>query len=105
MTPEEHYQKGMEYFGEDRLEQAIDELTQAVSKNPNFGDALNALTMCYYHHGNFDEALKYGRQFSVLEPTNPLAYTSLSMIYNAKGMIQEAEDMGAQAKTTEQSTD
>ncbi|MEE8349817.1 MAG: tetratricopeptide repeat protein [Acidobacteriota bacterium] len=105
MSPEEHYQKGMDHFGEDQLELAIEELTQAVSKNPDFGDALNALTMCYYHHGKFDEALEYGKRFSALEPTNPLAFTSLSMIYQAKGLIQEAEDMGAKAKMTEQSLD
>ena len=103
MSPEEHYQKGMEHFGEDELEQAIEELTQAVFKDPDFGDALHALTMCYYHHGNLDQALKCGKQFSALEPTNPLAYTSLSMIYHKKGMIEEAEDMGAKAKQSEQS--
>ena len=103
MSPEEHYRKGMDHFGEDQLEPAIEELTQAVFKNPDFGDALHALTMCYFHNGNFDQALRYGKQFSTLEPTNPLAYTSLSMIYNAKGMIQEAEDMGAKAKMSEQS--
>ena len=105
MSPEEHYQKGMEHFGEDQLEQAIEELTQAVFKDPDFGDALHALTMCYYHHGNFDEALRYGKQLSALEPNNPLAYTSLSMIYNAKGMTQEAEDMGAKAGMAKPSTD
>ena len=102
MSLEKHYQKGMEHFGEDQLELAIEELTQAVFKDPDFGDALHALTMCYYHHGDFDKALRCGKQFSMLEPTNPLAYTSLSMIYNAKGMTQEAEDMGAKAKMTEQ---
>ena len=103
MSSEEHYQRGLEYFGEDKLEQAIEELIHAVSKNPEFGDALHALAMCYYHQGSFDKALEYGSQFSELEPTNPLAYTSLSMIYNAKGMKEEAEDMGAKAKTTEKS--
>ncbi|MDA2934833.1 tetratricopeptide repeat protein [Acidobacteria bacterium AH-259-D05] len=103
MSPQEHYQKGMEYFSEDQLDQAIKELTQAVEKDPQFGDALHALTMCYYHHGNYDQALRYGKLFSALEPGNPLAYTSLSMIYNAKGMTQEAEDMGAKAKMTEPS--
>jgi tetratricopeptide (TPR) repeat protein len=101
MSPEEHYQKGMEYFGEDQLELAIEELTQAVSKKPDFGDALQALTMCYYNIGNFDEALKYGDQFSTLEPTNSLAYTTLSMIYRAKGMTQDAEDMTQIVETLE----
>ena len=93
----------MEHFAEDQLELAIEELIQAVEADPEFGDALHALTMCYYHHGNLDQALKYGRQFQDLEPSNPLAYTSLSMIYNAKGMIQEAEEMGAKARTEEPS--
>lgn len=101
MSAQGHYEKGMEYFAEDQLEQAIEELIRAVEEDPKFGDAVHALTMCYYHHGNFDQALKYGKQFSALEPSNPLAYTSLSMIYNAKGMIEEAEEMGAKARTAE----
>ncbi len=103
MSHEEHYEKGMEHFAEDQLELAIEELKQAVKANPEFGDALHALTMCYYHHGDLDQALKYGKRFRDQEPSNPLAYTSLSMIYNAKGMVPEAEEMGAKARTAEQS--
>ncbi len=102
MSSEEHYKKGMEHFAEDQLELAIEELNKAVESDPQFGDALHALTMCYYHHKDLDQALKYGKQLQDLEPSNPLAYTSLSMIYNAKGMIQEAEEMGAKARTEEQ---
>ena len=32
-----------------------------------------------------------------VEPDNTLAYTALSMFYNAKGMIAKAEEMGAKA--------
>ena len=102
MSSEEHYKKGMEHFAEDQLELAIEELSKAVKADPQFGDALHALTMCYYHHKNMDQALQYGKLFQALEPSNPLDYTSLSMIYNAKGMIKEAEDMGAKARTEEQ---
>ncbi len=102
MSHEEHYEKGMEHFAEDHLELAIEELKQAVVAYPEFGDALHALTMCYYLHGDLDQALEYGKRFRDQEPSNPLAYTSLSMIYNAKGMVPEAEDMGAKAKTAEQ---
>lgn len=99
MPPEEHYLKGMELFADDQLEEAIAELKTAVSVDSRYGDALHALAMCYYHQKNFDDALKYGKQFVEVEPSNPLAYTSLSMFYNAKGMIQEAEEMGAKART------
>ena len=103
MSHEEHYEKGMEHFAEDRLELAIEELKQAVEANPEFGDALHALTMCYYHHGDLDQALEHGKCFRDQEPSNPLAYTSLSMIYHAKGMVPEAEEMGAKARTADQS--
>ena len=105
MSHEEHYEKGMELFAEDQLELAIEELKQAVEANPEFGDALHALTMCYYHHGDLDQALEYGKRFRDQEPSNPLAFTSLSMIYHAKGMVPEAEEMGAKAKTAEQCDD
>ena len=45
MSHEEHYEKGMELFAEDQLELAIEELKQAVEANPEFGDALHALTI------------------------------------------------------------
>lgn len=102
MSHEEHYEKGMEHFADDQLELAIEELKKAVEANAEFGDALHALTMCYYHHGDLDQALEYGKRFRDQEPSNPLSYTSLSMIYHAKGMVPEAEEMGAQAKTAEQ---
>ncbi len=103
MSHEELYENGMELFAEDQLELAIEELKQAVEANPEFGDALHALTMCYYHHGDLDQALEDGTRFRDQESSNPLAYTSLAMIYHAKGMVPEAEDMGAKARTAEQS--
>ena len=102
MLHEEHYEKGMEHFAEDQLDLAIKELKKAVEANAEFGDALHALTMCYYHHGDLDQALEYGKRFRDQEPSNPLSYTSLSMIYHAKGMVPEAEEMGAKARTAEQ---
>jgi len=94
----------MEHFSEDRLEQAIQELIKAVEIKPDYGDAVHALAMCYYHQKDWDHALEYGKRLSELEPSNPLAYTTLSMVYQAKGMIPEAEDMGAKARDAEQAS-
>lgn len=99
MSKEQHYVKGMEHFGDDRLDLAIEELKKAVMLDSKYGDALHALAMCYYHQEDIDHALEYGKQFRDVEPANPLAYTSLSMFYNAKGMIQQAEEMGAKARS------
>lgn len=98
MSGEEHYEKGMELFAEDKIDAAIEELTKAVEADPKFGDALHALAMCYYHQGDCDNAIKYGEQLKEVVPSNILAFTSLSMFYQKKGMIEKAEEMGAQAK-------
>jgi tetratricopeptide (TPR) repeat protein len=105
MSKETQYRKGMELFGEDRLDQAVEELKKALLLDPAYGDALHALAMSYYHLGDIDKALEYGERFRVAEPENVHAYTSLSMFYNAKGFIAKAEEMGEQAaKLAEQAS-
>ena len=101
MSKEEHYEKGMDYFAEDQLESAIEELGRAVDLYPEYGDVLHDLAMCYYHQKNYDQALEFGKRFRDVETDNPLAYTALSMFYVAKGMIEEAEEMGEKARTAD----
>jgi tetratricopeptide (TPR) repeat protein len=94
MSKETHYKNGMELFGEDRLDQAIEELNKALEYDADYGDALHALAMSYYHLNDIDKAVEFGERFRATEPDNVHAYTSLSMFYNAKGLIAEAEEMG-----------
>lgn len=97
MSAIDHYEKGMELFSEDQLDEAISELKKAVEADPGFGDALHALAMSFYHQGDIDQAIQYGEKMREVEPENVHAYTSLSMFYNAKGFIEKAEEMGAAA--------
>ncbi|RPI24738.1 MAG: tetratricopeptide repeat protein [Acidobacteria bacterium] len=94
----EHYEKGMDHFSEDRLDEAIAEFGRALEADPGYADAFHALAMCHYHKGEFDQAIEWGQRYRAADPDNPLAYTSLSMFYQAKGMITEAEEMGALAQ-------
>ena len=98
MSKEDHYVKGMEYFSEDRLNDAIEEFQKAVEEEPSYGDALHALAMCHYHQGDLDRAVAVGEQFRQAEPKNIHAYTSLSMFYQRKGLIPEAEKEQAKAR-------
>ena len=91
------YLKGMDQFVEDDLDRAIETLGRALEIDSQYGDALHALAMCYYHKKDFASAVRIGEKFREVEPDNPLAYTSLSMFYNARGMIAKAEEMGARA--------
>ncbi|HUG42701.1 MAG TPA: tetratricopeptide repeat protein [Acidobacteriota bacterium] len=101
MSKMEFYQQGMELFSEDRLEEAIEKLKRALEIDPEFGDALHAIAMSYYHLNRLDEAVEYGERLRRAEPHNIHAYTSLSMFYNAKGFIEKAEEMAAQAAQIE----
>ena len=98
MSKEEHYEKGMEHFGDDRLDLAIEELGRALEENPKYGDALHALAMCHYHNQDLDKAINYGTRFKDVAPKDPLAFTSLSMFYLAKGSKEKAEEMGGKAQ-------
>ena len=97
MTKEDHYLQGMELFGDDDLQGAIQEFQKALDLDADYGDVLHAIAMCYYHQGTLDAAVEYGEKLRAVEPENTLAYTALSMFYNARGMIAKAEEMGARA--------
>ena len=54
--------------------------------------------MAYADKEMFDEAIVWGKKFAELAPDDTLAHTSLSMFYQRKGMIAEAEAEGAKAR-------
>ncbi len=98
-TKEELYEAGLNLFSEDKLDEAIRTLEQALAVDPNYVDALHALSMTYSQKGLLDEAISECKKLVAIEPDNVLAHTSLSMFYQQKGMIEEAERESALAKT------
>ena len=104
-SQQDHYFQGMELFGDDDLDGGISEFQKALAIDESYGDALHAIALCHYHLGQLNEAVEYGERLRSVEPDNPLAYTALSMFYNAKGMIAKAEEMGAKAGAAPPSED
>lgn len=99
MAKEDHYNRGMELFAADRLDEAILAYRKALEEDPNYADALHALAMAYANQGRLDEAIEAGKKLIEVSPDDELAYTSLSIFYQRKGMIQEAEHIAALART------
>ncbi len=99
MTKEDYYNQGMEFFAEDRLDEAIEAYQKALREEPNYVDALHALAMAYASQDKLDEAIEVGKKLIDIAPEDELAYTSLSIFYQRKGMIAEAEQIGAKART------
>ena len=99
MSKEDHYNEGMELFTQDRLDEAVAAYQRALREDPNYVDALHALAMTYAHQERLDEAIQVAKKLIEIAPDDELAYTSLSIFYQQKGMIAEAEHIGAQART------
>ncbi len=98
MNKEEFYNEGMEYFAEDNLDDAVAAYLHALDEDPNYAEALHALAMTYAHQEKFDQAIDV-QALIAAAPEDEFAYTSLSIFYQQKGMIAEAEEVGAKART------
>ena len=99
MSKVDDYNEGMELFAQDKLDSAAAAYLRALEEDPNYTDALHALAMTYAHQAKLDEAIELGKRLIEIAPDDELAYTSLSMFYQQKGLIAEAEHIAAKART------
>jgi tetratricopeptide (TPR) repeat protein len=99
MSKEDFYNRGMELFAEDNFDEAIVAFQNALDEDAGYTDALHALAMTYSHQEKLDEAIEIGKKLIEVAPDDELAHTSLSIFYQQKGMIAEAEHIAAQART------
>lgn len=99
MNKQDYYNQGMEHFAQERLDDAVAAYLHALDVDPNYADALHALAMTYAHQDKLDQAIDVAKRLITAAPDDELAYTSLSIFYQQKGMIAEAEEVGAKART------
>jgi tetratricopeptide (TPR) repeat protein len=97
-TKEVLYEAGIDLFGEGKIDEAIAAYKEALAADPDYVDALHGLAMAYASKEAHDDAIAVGRRICELTPDDVLAHTSLSMFYQQKGMIPEAEAEGAKAR-------
>jgi tetratricopeptide (TPR) repeat protein len=88
---EDHYYAGLDLFAEGKYTEAAAEYRKAVVADATFTDALHALSKALQELGDLDGAIDVSRQISEVDPEDVLAHTSLSILYQRKGMIEEAE--------------
>lgn len=91
------YQEGFDHFANDRLDEAIACYRRAVEADAGLAIAWNGLAMALSEQGDVDGAVEAARRLVELEPDEPLGHTTLSMMYQRKGMIPEAEEEKAAA--------
>jgi tetratricopeptide (TPR) repeat protein len=91
------YKEAFARFVAGDLEAAIAGYRAAVAADGSLAIAWNGLAMALAQHGDLDGAIEAGRRLVELEPEEALGHTSLSIFYQRKGMIREAEDEKAVA--------
>jgi tetratricopeptide (TPR) repeat protein len=88
----------VDFYADDKFDEAIALYKQALEIDPKFEDAVHGLTMCYQAKGDLDAAIDLTNKWIEQTPEDILAFTNLSMFYQKKGMIKEAETAGAEAR-------
>ena len=95
---EDHYYVALDLMAEGQLEQAVARYREALQSDPTFTEAMHGLARALQDLQRYDEAIEVARKIAELDPDDVLAHTSLSVLYQKKGMIPEAEAEGAKAR-------
>jgi tetratricopeptide (TPR) repeat protein len=88
---ENHYYAALDLVTEGDSERAVEEYREALAADPNFTDALHGLSRALQDLDRLDEAIEVSKRISEIDPDDVLAHTSLSILYQKKGMVPEAE--------------
>lgn len=88
---EDHYYAALDLMADGDPTRAVDAFRLAVASDPTFTDALHGLSRALQDLDRFDEAIEVSHRISELDPDDVLAHTSLSILYQKKGMVPEAE--------------
>jgi DNA-binding SARP family transcriptional activator len=77
---------------------AIEDFKRIIAADPTHIEAKHGLIRALEDAGRIDDALVAVRELIAADPDDVLAHTRLSMLYQHKGMIAEAEAAAAKAK-------
>jgi Flp pilus assembly protein TadD len=97
-TAENHYYAALDLLADGDREGARSEYEKSVAADPTFTEAMHGHAKVLVDLERLDEAIIVAKRIAELDPEDVLAHTSLSVIYQKKGMIEEAEAEGAKAR-------
>ena len=95
---EDRYYAALDLMAEGKLDEAVAAYRESLAADPSFTEAMHGLARALQDLQRYDEAIGVARQITELDPDDVLAHTSLSVLYQKKGMIPEAEAEGAKAR-------
>jgi len=95
---ENRYDLALDSMAGGRLEDAVAAFKESIAIDPTFTEALHGLARALQDLQRYDEAIEAAKRIAELDADDVLAHTSLSVLYQKKGMIAEAEAEGAKAR-------
>ena len=97
-TAQDLYHEGLDRLAEGDAAGAVQRLRHCLEVDPGMLDAMHGLIRALQEQGDFDGAIEVAQRLLQLDPEEVLAHTSLSILYQHKGMIAEAEAEALKAK-------
>lgn len=95
---ENHYYAALDLMADGKLEDAVIAYRQSLAADATFTEAMHGLARALQDLQRYDEAIEVAQKITEVDPDDVLAHTSLSVLYQKKGMIPEAEAEGAKAR-------
>jgi tetratricopeptide (TPR) repeat protein len=95
---EDHYYAALDLVAEGQPERALAEYEKCLAADPAFTEAMHGMARALQDLNRLDEAIAVAKRLAELDPEDVLAHTSLSVLYQKKGMIPEAEAEGNKAR-------
>ena len=97
-SAEDLYHEGLDRLAEGDAAGAAQKLRDCLEADPGMLDAMHGLIRALQEQGEFDAAIAVAQRLLQRDPDEVLAHTSLSILYQHKGMIAEAEAEALKAK-------
>src|ERR1035437_10391211 len=95
---EDHYYAALDLMADGHLEKAVAAYQESLTADPTFTEAMHGLARALQDLQRYDEAIAVAQRLAEIDPDDVLAHTSLSVLYQKKRMIPEAEAEGAKAR-------
>ena len=95
---EERYYEALDQVADGQFAEAVRSFRACLATDPAYLDAMHGLIRALQELGDLDEAIRTALHLSAIDPEDVLVHTSLSILYQRKGMVPEAEAEALKAK-------
>jgi len=95
---EDHYYAALDLFADGQHERALEEYQKSLDADPNYTEAMHGMARALQDLNRLDEAIAIAKRIAEVDADDVLAHTSLSVLYQKKGMIPEAEEEANKAR-------